>query len=130
MDKSDVSTDGESCVPNYALTGARCKERKSCNRDNCKTQFGCRTRDHPHGGNCIKGQSDVFVHCKIAESQNNGKWSDWKEIATCSSTDYFRQRFRTCQSTLPMSEQNNSPAFCPGPWLEVGPVRLRFMFFA
>ena len=114
MDSSD-SGDGDNCVPEYVIAGARCK----CKKDNCTIRRNCRIRNYRvDGGSCLKGHSDMFIHCQASSMPEVGSWSPWREMPVCSPVDYFRQRFRTCESNDPAS----IVGYCQGPWLEVSLV--------
>ena len=117
MSLSQMSNDGESCVPDFIFEGARCSETIECKEKNCTKKINCRITDTQHNAHCIKGQSDVFVHCRSPKTENTGEWTDWEETDTCGPNNYFRQRVRSCQASD--CQKKLGPVFCSGPWLEV-----------
>ena len=107
---------GEECVPEYVVSGANC----ACHPGQQCTLEQCRLRNfYTDGGTCVRGQSDIFIHCPTLESNNLGSWSSWNEIKSlgesCSPTDFFSQRYRTCKTDL----AGRQTPYCPGPWLQV-----------
>ena len=104
--------DGEVCVPEFVIAGANC----NCNNYQsagrvCSLRQHCRIRNYRvDGGSCMKGESDIFIHCEAPQSPIRSTWSSWNEIGDCRMTDYFQQKVRECTGTN---------TFCPGPWLEV-----------
>ena len=102
------NTDG-SCVPEYVVAGAKCK----CESNNCELA-NCEMRDYKtQGGSCLKGKSDVYIHCTPPKKTYHGTWSEWSEVEECDRIDFFAQRYRKCQS------KHAELVFCPGSWLQV-----------
>ena len=55
------------------------------------------------GGNCMKGSSSIFVHCKIPENDpkpKQGIWSDWRTESVCyyCGLEHLKQQTRQCIS--------------------------------
>lgn len=113
---------GEECVPEYVLSGANC----ACHPGQRCTLEQCRLRNfYTDGGTCVRGQSDIYIHCPAPESNSVGSWSSWYEIKSlgdrCSPSDFFSQRYRTCKT---VQEAGRQHPYCPGPWLQLVPCGL------
>ena len=104
-----AESEGELCVPEYVISGAKCTcpTPQSCSIENCDFR-----NYRIDGGTCLKGVSDVFVHCEAPLTPVVGSWSSWNSIGYCQNRDYFQQKFRLC---------GGKNAFCSGPWLELVP---------
>ena len=76
----------KNCLPDYRIAGAECLTDKDCKFFDYENS----------GGSCLKGVSDVFLHCE--KRLEPGNFSDWKmaEDGVCRSTDFFRQDYRIC----------------------------------
>merc|ERR1711970_1228518 len=83
--------DGEVCVPDYVISGANCNCRNYQGENRvCSLRKHCRLKNYRiEGGSCLKGQSDIYVHCEAPPSPQLSTWSNWNEIGNCQPTDYF-----------------------------------------
>ena len=74
-----------------------------------------------HGGSCLRGKSDIYIHCGIDEDiqVELGSWSEWgyadNDARLCTDPgNSFKQKERVCKT-----ETENYVPFCPGTWLKV-----------
>ena len=98
------------CIPDFAVAGATCTDKD------------CKLFDIDiFGGACLRGQSDVFVHCK-KKDENVGSWTEWNnaDYGECKDTEYLRQQYRECKSDI-----YDNP-ICEGPFLQVNNYQRNF----
>ena len=94
----------------FSVIGASCPVKLDSNKVRIED---CQFRDPGFdGGSCLKGFSDIFVHCDPPKKTKAGEWSDWqKSDLPCDPfQDYFTQEFRNCE--------NGVNGYCIGPWLK------------
>ena len=110
----------DTCIPSFNLAGAEChkKQCKRCDKTCRSDEVNCNWFDFEyHGGTCLRGSSDVYVHCDAAGDRSAGQWSEWRDAdeGECKSEkDFFRQQYRKCES------DHHTHPFCKGSWLKVG----------
>jgi len=100
-------------IPDYSVIGASCPVKLERNKVRIED---CQFRDPGFdGGSCLKGVSDIFVHCDTPKKIKAGEWSDWKksDLPCDPFQDYFTQEFRNCE--------NGVNGYCIGPWLKLTP---------
>jgi len=104
--KTDV-LDIDECLPDYKIVGGSCPAEATSIEE-------CSFRLKSAGGSCLRGQSDVYIHC-AAGNLVPGTWTAWVEQDFCRpQTDYFKQRYRKC-----VSKSDAPNTWCPGSWLEL-----------
>lgn len=103
------------CLPNYKIAGATCSNAELRSKEINK----CRIRNlRSEGGSCLRGVTDVFIHCELPSTLTLGTWTEWDGADSyCDpKKDYFKQRHRKCGD----ADGDQSIAYwCPGPWLEL-----------
>jgi len=125
MGVSDIPDAPHNCQPEYGISGATCE---SCKPDQpYSISDNCKLRNYrTDGGACLKGHSDIYIHCDPPNRAIYGIWSSWTELEEKSETDYFRQKTRECRrpaenGVIPDS-QTQIPLICAGPWMELIPA--------
>jgi len=112
MDKRYRSHDSwiGSCTPDFSVAGASCDKNGKCKPLDINV----------HGGACVKGASEVYVHCDQKKPTIYGQWSEWinTDEGTCAKNEFFRQQYRKC-----ISDETSNPK-CFGPWLQLIPCGL------
>ena len=76
------------CIPNYEISGGECPE-------NSKKLSDCTFRNYEkEGGSCLRGITDLFVHCKLMKNPPDlGQWSDWHEAEMGECLGCYREVF-------------------------------------
>ena len=85
------------CLLDFNVAGMKCE--KDCSKLNDFQILNFKQI----GGNCMKGSSSIFVHCKIPETdskQKTGIWSEWRDETFCASCGLgnLKQQTRQCIS--------------------------------
>ena len=85
------------CLLDFNVAGMKCESECSKLNDFEILNF------KQIGGNCMKGSSSIFVHCKIPEEDlkpKQGIWSDWRTESVCyyCGLENLKQQTRQCIS--------------------------------
>ena len=62
------------CIPDYYIAGGECPE-------NSESLSECSLRNYEkEGGSCLRGLSDVFIHCSLGNTTPKfGTWTEWHQ---------------------------------------------------
>ena len=101
----------DGCGPDFTVGGAKCDEEAKSVNDCEIIDYQLTGKSYAYivwerykiyddlGGNCLKGQSSIYVHCEgLKKPQRIGKWSEWNYWGRCISCgeDKVVQRNRQC----------------------------------
>ena len=95
----------QDCIPKFKIAGGKCSNGKHCELKHYSID----------GGTCIKGRSDVFIHCtdETPPTHMKGEWAEWESEPFCSPVQFSIQKFRKCNRGR-----------CTGRWMQVETINL------